>query len=112
MSGQKPMWQRMKEKFEEEERLEKERKENEIKTRDQKIRKILKELENGSTYVFQEDEWNRFKILGGRCLIPKAVNGEFFTSEYLITTIKIGPNIFQANLPLHETDKWILVERT
>lgn len=111
MSGQKPMWQRMKEKFEEEERLEKEREENKKKEQEEKIRKILNELSKGSIYVFRESEHTTIEVSGEKCMIPKSTNNEALFSKYVMTTVKIGDQITTLTLPLHDTNKWILLKR-
>lgn len=112
MSGQKPMWQRMKEKFEEEERLEKEREENKKKKQEEKIRKILNELDKGSIYVFRESEHTMIEVSGEKCMIPKASNNEPLFSKYVMTTVRIGDHITTLTLPLRDTNKWVLLKRT
>lgn len=111
MSGQKPMWQRMKEKFEEEERLEKERIAKEKEDRERKIRKILNELNKGSIYVFRESEHTMIEVSGEKCMIPKATNNEALFTKYVMTTVKIGDQITTLTLPLHDTNKWVLLKR-
>lgn len=111
MSGQKPMWQRMKEEFEEKERLEKERITKEKEERERKMRKILKELENGSTYIFRENESASVIISNKNCMLVKDPNNEPLFSQWIMAQIKIGGSIYNITLPVFEIDKWILLKR-
>lgn len=112
MSGQKPMWQRMKEKFEEEERLEQERIAKEKEMRDQKIRKILTDLENGSTYVFRENSFTWIKVSNKNCMLPKGEGKTNLFSQYIMARAKIGDSIYNLTLPLFEINKWFLVSNS
>lgn len=112
MSRQKPMWQRMKEKFEEEERLEKERVAKEKEDRERKMRKILTELKNGSTYVYREDSFTWIKVSQENSLLPRGEAATNLFSQYIMVNAKIGNSTYNLTLPLFEIYKWFLVGRT
>lgn len=112
MSGQKPMWQRMKEEFEEEDRLQKERVAKEKEEHERKMRKILTELENGSTYIFRENESTFISISNKNCMLPKGIDDKPLFSQWIMARIVIGGSTYNVTLPIFETHKWVLLKRT
>lgn len=106
MNGQKPMWQRMKEKFEEEESLEKERIAKEKEEHERKMRKILNELDNGSTYIFRENELTSIVVSNKNCILPKAIDDKPLFSQWIMARIVIGGSMYNVTLPIFETHKW------